>query len=121
MTEDSRQSSRPVSDVTDVASGSGSAVSGLTMRGEETLSLEEVVVEYSPAGTVNATIELYDESDGTSAADASDRVDKFHISPGDSLNPDMVYRDVEDGVLLVPDGTQDGEVTVTVGGHIVTG
>ena len=121
MTEDSRESGRRVSSTVDVASGDGSLFTALSLRDEETLSLEEIKVEYASSGSVAEVLEVYDEPEAITPGDEEDRVEKFHTQPGDRINPDMVYEDVENDVLVTTDGNQDAEITVTVGGYIVTG
>lgn len=121
MAEDSRESGRPDSGVATVPGGDGTLFFPLSLRGEETLSPQEIKIEYDSAGTTATVLEVYDEPSDTVQGDESDLVDRFYLNAGDRINSDMVYRDIEDDVVVTTDGSQDAEITVTVGGYIVTG
>lgn len=121
MTEDSRESGRPDSGVATVPGGDATLFFPLSLRTEETFSPQEIKVEYDDGGGTPAVLEIYDEPSNINQGDESDLVDRFYINSGDRLNPDMVYRDIEDDLVVTTDGNQDAEVTVTVGGYIVTG
>lgn len=121
MVDDNRGSRKPVSDTVDVASGDSSNFDVINLRSEESMSLEEVRVDYDDSGTTAATVEVYDEPDGTSSGSESDLVDKFRLAAGGEKNPDMEWRDIQDGVLVTTGGGQDAAITVTVGGYILSG
>lgn len=121
MTEDSRSSSRPDGDTATVPSGDGGIHVALSLRDEETLSLDEIEVEYDDAGSTNSVLEVHDEDENINSGDEDNLVDRFYLTPGDRVNPDMVYPDVENDIVVTTAGNQDAEITVTVGGHIVTG
>jgi len=122
MPKDSRANGSPDSEVTGIAAGNADPTTVLALRPEEVLSPSMVKVEYNPAGTTEASLELYDEEDGTEEANLEDRVDKFYLSPGDEVVlDDVTYRDIEQDVVALADGGQDAEIVVTIGGYPVTG
>jgi hypothetical protein len=121
MVDDNRGSRKPVSDTVDVPSGDRTNYDVLDLRDEESMSLEEIRVDYDGNGTTAATVEIYDEPDGTSTGNESDLVDKLRLAAGGEKNPDMEWRDIENGVLVTTGGNQDAEITVTVGGYILSG
>jgi len=121
MVDDNRGSRKPVSDTVDVPSGDSSNFDVINLRAEESMSLEEITVDYDAGAGTAATVEIYDEPDGTSSGSESDLVDKFRLAAGGEKNPDMEWRDIENGVLVTTGGNQDAAITVTVGGYILSG
>lgn len=121
MVEDNRVSSRPETGIAEVASGSSSNFVALDLRDEQTFVIEEVFVQMKFGGSTGGVIELYDEQESVQPGAETDRIDKFYVEAGDRVNPDMVYEDVEDGIIVTADGNQDAEVTVTVGGYMISG
>jgi len=121
MVTDNRGSRKPRSGVVTLSSGSNSPTSIVSLRDEEAMSVEEIRMQYDSAGTTAAVVEIYDEPEGTSAGDLSDKVDEFRLTSGDSPNPDMEWEDIEDDVILYADGNSDAEITVTIGGFTISG
>lgn len=121
MAEDNRESGRPQSGVVNIPSGNSDLHTVVELRDEETLSVSEMSIEYAGGASNEAVVEIHDEPSSTNNGNESEMIDKFHVSPGDTVNPDMVWSDVEEDVLVTTDGNLDGEITVTVGGYKVTG
>lgn len=121
MVDDARSSRKPKSAVATLAAGSNSAVTLADLMAEEAMSIEQLRMQYDANGTTEAVVEVYDDSDGTAAADLEGKVDEFRLSPGDDTNPDMEWKDIEDDIILLADGNSDAAVTVTVGGYILSG
>ena len=121
MVDDSRESGRADSNVAEIPSADGTLFFPASLRAEERFSIEEVKIEYSSGGSTDSLVEIYDEPSDTQSGDEEDLVDKFYISPGDRINPDMVWAEIEDDLIVTTDGSQDGEVVVTIGGFLVTG
>jgi len=121
MAEQSR-TGRHASDTATIASGNGSPLTVLDLRDEQTLEIGLLKLEYAGGATSETKVTLYDEADGTSQGDLADEVDVFHLSPGERAIVDVpVYEYVEADIVAVADGIQDGEVTVTVAGSLITG
>lgn len=121
MAEDSRDSGRPHSGVQIIPSNDANLHTVIELRDEETLAIDEISVEYDEAGSVEAIVEIHDEPSTTTNGNEDELLDKFHIGPGETINPDMVWSDIEDDVLVTTDGNLDAEIVVTVGGYKVTG
>ena len=121
MVEDKRSSGRADSNVAEIPGGDGTLFFPASLRAEERLSIEEIKVEYSGSGTTATVVELYDEPSDITGGDEEDLIDKFYVESGDRINPDMVWAEVEDDLVVTADGNQDAEITVTVGGFLVTG
>lgn len=121
MADDSRKTSKKESASATLASGSTTVTTLMDLREEETLSIEWLKVEYADGGTTAGTVDMYDEPDGTASGDLNDLIDKFQVTAGQRQEYTPVYEDVEDDIVLEGDGNFDDEVTVTVGGYIVTG
>lgn len=120
MTDDARESRTPVSGAAAFASGdSGSAKDLISVVDGNNISINDYIFTYDSNGTAQASIELYDEPEGTAAVDAEDVVDVVGIGPGDKIALSEIARnDVEhDLVAVVSDN--DADVTVSVGGHVV--
>lgn len=121
MVEDGRSSRKPRSEVATVSSGASSPQTAIDLRSEETLAIEEILLQYDAGAGTPAVVEVYDEPDGTAQGDLSDKIGEFRLSSGDTINPDMVWKDVEDDVVLLPDGNSDDAITVTIGGWTISG
>jgi len=122
MSRDGRATGSPDSDTTTLAAGDGGTNGVVSLREEEVMSVSMVRLQYSSNGTTQSVISMYDEAEGTAPGDLSDKVDEFHLSPGDEITiEEATYRDIEDDVLVEPDGNQDAEIVVTIGGYPVTG
>jgi hypothetical protein len=99
------------------------------MKPEQTLAIGMVRIDYPNSAGTEASVELHDyevEEDDqgnitTVAEDLDDLVDKFNVQPGDTvLLEDPNYEDVENELVALPDGNQDAEMVVTVGGPLLT-
>lgn len=121
MVEDERGSRKPRGSVVTIATGSGSVITAINLREQESLSLDQLRMQYSGDGGVEVLVEVYDEPDGTPSGSLNDKVDEYRLSPGEDANPDMVWEDIEDDLLLMPDGSSDAPITVTVGGYTISG
>lgn len=121
MAKDSRSSARKDTGTVDIPSGNSDNHTVLELESEETLSLEDVHISYDNAGGSEAVVELYDNDSSTTSGNEDDRVFKTHISPGDEINPDMVFRDIETDLIATTAGNQNDEITVNAGGYKVTG
>jgi len=121
MVEDERGSRKPRSATLTLSSGASSPATAIDLRDEERMAVEEMRLQYDSGGTTAALVEVYDEPDGTTAGNLNDKVDEFRLQGGDEANPDMVWEDIEDDIIVLPDGNSDGAITVTVGGFTVSG
>ena len=121
MVEDKRESGRADSNVAEIPSGDDTLFTPASLRREERFSIEELKIEYSGDGSTSAVLMLYDEPSDTTSGNEEDLIDKFYIEAGDRINPDMVWAEVEDDLIVTTEGNQDAEITVTVGGFLVTG
>lgn len=121
MVDDSRESGRVVSKVLEIASGDNSVVTLVNLDSGFTFVPTSLRVSYHADGGVNANVSLHDDPDGTASGNLTDTIDSFPIAPGDHIIlEDFEYRDIEDSLLVYPDGNQDDQVTVTVGGYYTT-
>ena len=122
MASDDRSSYKKRTAVLDLASGTSVVQTVENLRPEETFAIDYIKVEYDSGGGVASDLEFYDDPDGTSAGNLNNRFEKFKIQGGDRIIiDDVTYDDVEDDILINPDGNQDAEVTITVSGRVVTG
>ncbi len=121
MAEDTRGSRQRRSETIDIPSGDPDLHTAINIRDEQIMSVEEIRVEYDNGGSSSAIVEVYDEDEDVIPGEQDDMIDKFRVQPGDRRNPDMVWQDAEEDVLVRADGGQDAEITVTVGGYIVSG
>jgi len=119
--KDSRTSRKRESGTADIPSGDASNFDPIVLDDEESMSLEELRIDYDDSGGAAVTVEVYDEDDTVGSGAESDLIDKFRLAAGEDRNPDMVYRDVEDGVLVTTDGSHDAVITITAGGYIISG
>jgi hypothetical protein len=122
MAKDIRESREPRSGAVVFASGdAGTAKNVLTIRDEATLSLNDISVTYSAAATNHANVVIYDEPEGTASGDLSDMVDRYELSPGDSVDRVGVDReDIENDVVVVV-SNNDADMSVSFGGKLVSG
>lgn len=122
MAKDIRESREPRSGAEVFASGdSGTAKDVLTIRDEATLSLNDISATYSGSGTTEANVAIYDEPEGTIAGNLSNLVDRYELSPGDTLDRVGVDReDIEDNVVVLVSNNDD-DVSVSFGGKLVSG
>lgn len=113
---------RPESGTLTAASGdSGSALDLLDLRDEETFRINDVIISYSGAGSTEASVELYDEPAGTGAGSLNDLVETVEIGPGERhIATEIERRDIEDDIVILPSNNDD-DISVTVGGMVVTG
>lgn len=83
----------------------------------------QVKIEYDSSASTAATVSLFDDADGTSAADVADRRDRHrNVQPGESRTvDDLDMREFEEDVLVQTGGNQDGPLDVTVYGELITG
>lgn len=121
MVEDARTSRKPRSETVTIASGVNDPVVALSLRDEEKFSLEEMRIQYSPSGTTESTVEVFDDTEEDGSFSLDDKVDEFVLTGSDEKNPDMKWDDIEENVVIDPDGNSDAPIVVTVGGYIITG
>lgn len=122
MTEDSRKSNHPESGTATFSDGdSGSSKDLITIRDSQTFSPHDYVVSYSDSGSEEATVKFYDDDEGTDADEVEGEFERVHVQPGDVVDVNGISRDdiTNDVVAVVEDN--DGDVTVTIGGHVLTG
>lgn len=122
MAKDTRTSKEPVSGYAVWASGDSATSNDVaTIRDEATISPEGILISYSDAGTTEATVELYDDEEGTSEANLSGQFGEVHVSPGENLTlSDVVRGDISDDVVGVVRGN-DADISVSFGGHVISG
>lgn len=104
-----------------IAAGDGQTPqTALDIPSDALFSLDRIVVE-AEAGDDDG-IEVYDEADGTSYADASDLRDVVTDMDTDQVQErEGPYRDFEEGVLVASrDDNITSDVHVTVHGHLLT-
>lgn len=121
MTEDGRTSRTPESGTVDIPSGDSGNYTALELTDEQSFSLEELRVDYGGGGSASTVVEVYDDDSSTTSGSESDLVDKYRLTSGEEKNTDMVYREIEEDVIVTTSGNQDDDITVTVGGFIVSG
>jgi len=122
MTEDSRTSREPRSSPVKFAAGdSGTAKDVLDLRDEATFSPNNIRASYSSDGTAVATLEVYDAPAGTTVGNLDDMVYSEEVGPGDVVGVnDFQFEDVENDVVAVA-RNNDADVSIVVGGMLVTG
>lgn len=120
MVDDSRTSRSPRSGNVSISAGSsGSSVDLISIRSEVSLSLEDLIVSYENSATNQTVIELYDDVEGTSAVNLSNRLFSFDLSPNDTLIlDDLDLSDISNDLIVVSTNN-DGEVNVNAGGLLV--
>lgn len=121
MVEDTRQSREPVSGTVEIPSGDGGLHTVVDIADSSTIQIEEVRIDYGNGATVATVLELYDEPDGTASGELADLLDRFNLSSGGDKNPDMLYPDVTEDVVVTADGSQDDTIQVTIGGFVISG
>lgn len=96
----------------------------VTIPSDALFALSALKIEYSPTATGNnVEIGVFDDAPGTAAGAVSDQRDSFKsIDPGEEVFiDDLDMRDFEEGVLVQSIGdAHDGDVDVTVYGHLLT-
>jgi hypothetical protein len=122
MVQDQRASRHPDAGWNEWLSGdSGTAKTIISLRGEETFSINDYVFGYQSAGNASAKVALYDDVEGTAAGDLENQIGSIMLSPGATESITGISReDVNDDLLAVV-SNNDAEVTVEVGGYKVTG
>jgi hypothetical protein len=107
-----------------IASGDGNTPQTvLQIPSNALFQVERLKIEYSASATNDdQDIILFDESDGTSSGNVSDERDSFlGVDNDDSLEFEGPMRIFEEDVLVQCEtGNQDGDVVVTVYGHVLT-
>ena len=113
---------RPNSGTVTFESGdSGTSKDVLTIRDEETFRINDYILSYGANGTPPADVEFYDEPAGTAEVDVSQLIEIVRVSPDDNTPVvDIARNDVEDDVVVVV-RNNDGVVSITMGGHTITG
>lgn len=104
-----------------IASGDGSTpATALNIPSDALFKPTRVKIEYE--GTADAEVEFYDEADGTSSGNVSDRRDTFTDIENNAVQEfEGPWRDFEEDVLFATEGgNQDGDVIVTVYGVVLT-
>jgi hypothetical protein len=103
------------------AGDSGTAKDLIAIRDEETFRINDYILSYGANGTTPADVEFYDEPAGTAEADVSELIEIVRVSPDDNTPVvDIARNDVEDDVVVVV-RNNDGVVSITMGGHSITG
>lgn len=106
-----------------IGSGSGSVETVLDLRDEASLDIEYIKVDYNGGATTAAEVILYDESDGTSSGNLDRDIEGFQLAAGADriVIDDPSLDQIENDVVVEPDGNQDAAVQITVGGQAITG
>jgi len=122
MPEDNRTSARVTSETVTLPAGDDTPVTVIDLADDQTLALGYLKVEYSSGGSVESEIILYDEDDTTDAGDLDDDLDGFFLNAGDrEIIDDPFLSEVEEDLVVDPDGSSDAEIRVTAGGALITG
>jgi len=122
MTSDSRESVKVESEVVLIGSGSSSATDIIELKLEDTLSPEYIKLAYGNGSSTTVTVELYDEPAGTTSGSLNDLRETLVVPAGETrIIDDVALQDFENGVVALPDGNQDADFALTVGGYKVTG
>jgi hypothetical protein len=122
MPEDNRTSARVTSDTVTLTAGDDTPVTVLDLADDQTLALGYLKVEYSSGGSVESEIVFYDEDANTSAGGLADDLEGFYLSSGERETIDDPFlSEVEEGLVVDPDGSSDAEIRVTAGGALITG
>lgn len=118
MVDDSRNSRSPESGSVVFASGdSGTSKDLIAIADEEDLSVEDYLFSYNTAATNNATVELYDDDEGTSAGSLSGQFESVEMEPGDIVDVSGVVRKNVTNDLVVVVDNNDDDLSVTVGAY----
>lgn len=85
--------------------------------------LERLRVEYAEGATVDVDIAVFDDADGTASGGVSDQRDMIRDVAPDShedreFGPTRYFE--EDVLVQEPAGAQDGDVTITAQGRLLT-
>lgn len=122
MVEDKRGSNETRSGSVEYPSADAGTTKDLvTVRSEATFSVDNITISYATAGTNEATVELYDEPEGTPSGDLGDRVAGFFINPGDFMDlKDRSFGDIEDDLVVLVSGNDD-VVNINGEGYLTTG
>lgn len=122
MAEDARDSREPVNGSVIFSSGeSGTSKDLIAVRDGRTVTMNDVYVAFSSAGSNQATVELYDDEEGTAAGSLSNPFDQYLVEAGDYVSLSGIARsDVETDLLVIVTNNDD-EVFVDVGGYSTTG
>lgn len=122
MAEDAREGRSVVSNSLTLPSGATEPDTVLPIRDEETVSVQYLRIQYVGSASVEETLTLYNEQEGTGSAELGDDVDQFFVTAGDHIViEEPTYEDITDGLIVEPNGDGDGQIVVTVGGVKVTG
>lgn len=117
---------RPDGDVATVASGDGDTDLTTVFETPDDSMFEatDLVIDYT-GGTTETVLEIHDAPDTAAAGDldADTRRAKITLSgSGERASlSDVTFRPFEEDVIADPDGNQDHDVVVTVGGQIDDG
>lgn len=122
MPEDKRTSARVTSETVTLPAGDDSPVTVIDLTPEQTLAIGYLKVEYSSDGTTESEIILYDEDGFTARADLSDDIEGYYLSGGERETLDDPFlSEVEQDLVVKPDGNADSTIRVTAGGALITG
>lgn len=121
MASDDRGSRQRRSGSVDINAGDAGLYTLIELRDEQTMSVEEIRADYGSGDSAKTFVEIYDEDSDVTPGEQTDMIDKLRLQPGDEKNPDMVWQDAEDDIIVKANGNQDAELTITVGGYIVSG
>lgn len=122
MPEDNRTSARVTSETVTIPSGSDVPVTVIDLADDQTLAIGYIKVEYSSGGTVESEIVLYDEDSSTAAGDLEDDIEGYFLSSGERETLDDPFlSEVEEDLVVDPDGSADADIRVTAGGALITG
>lgn len=122
MPQDNRNSQRVTSDVTTVPSGDATTQTVVELTDDQTLAVGYLKVEYAGSATNESTVELFDEYSSTTSGNLTDKIEKFVLQPGDRIVIEEPFlSEIENDFVAAADGNSDGEITVTVGGPLLTG
>jgi len=115
MVKDERTSRSPKSGTASFGSGdSGTSKDVITIRDAISVSAKTILITYDTNATNEAKVELYDDVEGTSEADLSNKEFTATISPGDKIDLTGVEGiDFDDDVVsVVRNNDDDMEITV---------
>lgn len=122
MVRDNRSSRSPKSGTVEFASGdAGTSKDTVLLRDEETFAINDYTVSYSASGSTNARVEFYDDDSGTAEADLGEELDAIEVSPDSVESQTHIARDDISKDLVVVVRNNDDDVTITVGGYVITG
>lgn len=96
----------------------------LDTRDDANFEVTEIIITYPPS-SANTQVQFFDDPDGTSDANLDDALLTVDVATGTNepfiltlSDPDL--RDFEQDVLVEPDGNQDSDIQVYVGGKSIT-